>query len=66
MEPLKLPELARVGLLDLYQKAKSAELLYTTALNSAVAALGLDPRHTHQVNLDTGDITPTKHEQEAP
>jgi hypothetical protein len=55
---VKLPEISRAGLADLLQKKVQAERDYATALNSTVAALGLDPRLPHSVNLDTGELTP--------
>lgn len=55
---MTLPELSRAALLALYRDAKQAELLYTTALNASVAALGLDPREQINVNLDTGEVSP--------
>lgn len=56
--PIKLPELSRAGLLALYSEYKAAERLYQTALNSAVMALGIDPREDNRIDLDTGIITP--------
>lgn len=59
-EPITLPELSRASLATLYQQAKAAEAKYALALNSTVAALGLDPREKHQLDLDTGIITPAE------
>ncbi len=57
-EPVKLPEPARLGLLDLYAKAQQAQQLYTVASNAALAALGFDPQAKNHLDLDTGTITP--------
>ena len=58
MTPITLPEPARAGLAALYQQMKQAELLYRTAANAALAALGLDPQANNTLDLDTGIITP--------
>lgn len=61
-ESLKLPEPCRAGLMELLAAARQAEREYTLALNSAVSALGLDPRQPNKVNLDTGEIIPAPQE----
>lgn len=62
MTPIQLPELSRQGLQALYQQKQQADLLYSTALNSTLAAHGLDPRLQHSFDLDTGIITPAAQE----
>lgn len=58
MSDVRLPEQARAGLADLFARQEQAKLLYSTALNSALAVVGLDPRLQHHYNVDTGVITP--------
>lgn len=56
----RIPEKARLGLLDLHQKHKTAEANSNLAQRSVVAALGLDPDHDDiNLNLDTGVVTVT-------
>lgn len=62
MTPIQLPETSLAGLRTLYQQAAQAKQLYDIALNATVAAVGLDPKGNHQVNLDTGIITPAAQE----
>lgn len=54
---LTLPPLCAASLRELYAAKQQADMLYTTAQNIALAALGLDYRLNHEVNLDTGIVT---------
>lgn len=62
MTSIQLPEISRSGLMDLFQKTQQAQRDYSTAVNATVAAHGLDPKLDHQLNLDTGILTPAAQE----
>lgn len=54
---LTIPPLCAASLRELYVEQERAKQLYVTAQNIALAALGLDYRLNHEVNLDNGTIT---------
>lgn len=58
MDELKLPEKVRVRLLALYQARQTAELALQGPVATALEFLGLDPSLSHQINFDTGVVTP--------
>ena len=55
---VKIPELCRVSLFNLFVKAKDAQAAYDLAASHALAALGFDPRVENHIDLDTGEVTP--------
>jgi hypothetical protein len=57
MTQITLPPLCVQGLRELYAAQQQATLLYETAMNSALTAVGLDHRQNHELNLDVGIIT---------
>lgn len=66
MTPITIPDLSRVSLQQLYQRATEAQRLYETALNATVTALGLDPRGAHTLDLATGVLTPETPKNDEP
>lgn len=58
MSEIKLSALSNASLSQLHAKKVQAEREYNIALNSTLAAMGLDPREQNTVNLDTGVVTP--------
>jgi hypothetical protein len=54
---VRLPEPCRASLAGLFAAKQQAERDYNTALNHAVAALGVDVTKKNEVNLDTGLVT---------
>jgi hypothetical protein len=72
-DTIQLQERCRAGLMTLYQNKEAARTqadvagaVYNAALNSAIAALGLDPQDNHSLDLDTGVLTPAEKPKEAP
>ena len=57
-EPITFEEPVRVGLCELYAKLKGAEREYLLARSFALCSLRLNPQDPHEINLDTGVITP--------
>lgn len=57
MTQIILPPACAKDLRELHAAMKRAETLYVTAQNIALAALGLDYRLHHEVNLDTAVVT---------
>ena len=57
MTQLPIPPRCGHDLRELHTAMKQAETLYVTAQNIALAALGLDYRLNHHVNLDELTVT---------
>lgn len=57
---LKLPEAVRRRLLELYRARQTAELALQGPTATALEFLGLDPMLPHQINFDTGIVTPAE------
>lgn len=57
-ETLKLPEKTRIMLGELHKARLQAEKEFQLVMGSALDFLGLDPSGQHQINFDTGVITP--------
>lgn len=55
---MKVSEYALSVLRGLHTEKQKAEERYNIALNSTIAALGLDPRLSHQFDIDKGELTP--------
>jgi hypothetical protein len=57
-DPITVPALCLTNLQSLFVVRQRADREYGLALNSAIAALGLDPRGDHRFDIDTGILTP--------
>lgn len=58
LETLKLPEKTRIVLGELYKAQIAATEKFQLAASVALDFLGLDPNGKHQINFDTGVVTP--------
>lgn len=58
METLKLPEKTRLVLGELYKAQQQAAKEFQLVAGAALDFMGLDPNLPHQINFDTGVVTP--------
>lgn len=57
-ETLKLPEKTRIAMGELYKQQQAAVEKFQLAMGVALDFLELDPNLNHQINFDSGIVTP--------